>query len=166
MRMRGMPLKVVGAGWILGATLAAVGCHGRTSQELQVLINQQAQKVWAYHTSRSLNSSSPATYSDCREATPADPLHDGQAYEAICTERLSGFVAMPDGLNECYSRVSVRTVGLWDEGQSPIARLVAGGPVLQFGYLTDDHPNFKAEWAAARAGHRTQPCPVSRQRVK
>ena len=73
---------------------------------------------------------------------------------------------MPDGLNECYSRVSVRTVGLLDEGQSPIARLVAGGPVLQVGYLTDDRPNFKAEWAVARAGHTTQPCPVSRQRVK
>ena len=95
MRMRRMPLKMVGVGWMLGAALAAVGCHGRTSQQLQALINEQAQKTSAYQTSRGLNGSSPATYSECREATPADPLHDGQAYDAICTERQSSLSPCP-----------------------------------------------------------------------
>lgn len=152
--------KVVAVGSLLCGLLTVVGCHGRTPQELETLMNEQAHKVWAF---RPAAGTSPATYSKCHVPTPTDPRRsDGQPFEAICTERSSHFTSF--GGNECFPWNDERTVGLFDEGQSPIARLVAGGPVLQFAYLTNFRPPTLADAAVARSRHTMQQCPQSRGR--
>jgi len=152
--MRATTLKMFSVGCLLSGTLAAVGCH-RTPQELERLINEQAKKAWDYRHSPGVD---PENYSECRTPTPADARRDdGQAYDAICTERHRHFASF--GGNECFPRVDARTVGLFDEGQSLMARMVAGGPVLQVAYLSDLIPPDMSELAAARSSHTVQPCP-------
>ena len=155
--------KTVAIGWLLCGLLAVVGCSGRTPQELEALINKQAQKDSEFLRAQGAAGISPKTYSECREPTPADRKRDdGRAFDAICTEREPHFESV-DG-NECFPWVSVTTVGLFDEGQSPMARLVAGGPVLQSARLSKFNRPTPADVAAARSRHMMQQCPQSRQR--
>jgi len=152
--MRATNLRVAAVVCLLYGTLATAGCQ-RTPQQLERVMNEQAQRDWAYRHSQG---SKPETYSECRKPTPADATRsDGQAFEAICTMRQPHVESF--GGNECFPWVDVRTVGLFDEGQSPMAAMVAGGPVLQCAYLSSPIPPDMSELAAARARHTVQPCP-------
>ena len=159
-----MTRKIVAVGWLLCSILSVVGCGRRTPQELEALMNAQARKDWEYRRAQGAEGTSPDTYSECREPTPADRRRDdGQAFDAICTERRPHFESV--GGNECFPWVFVTTVGLFDEGQSPVARLVAGGPVLQCcASLSKPNTPTPADAAAAKSRHTIQQCPQSRQR--
>jgi hypothetical protein len=156
--MRVTTLKMGTVGALLCGALAAAACQ-RTPQELERLMNEQAQKSWEDH--HGALSSKPETYSQCHPPTAADARReDGQAYEAVCTERhahLAWFSA-----SECVPVVSVRTVGLFDEGQSVMARIYAGGPGIQSAYLSDPISLGMSDLMAARSRHTVQPCPESR----
>jgi len=152
--------KIVAAGWLLCGILAVVGCNRRSPQELEALMNAQAQKRLDYLRAQGAAGTSPETYSECRVPTPADlKRQDGQAFDAICTERRAHFATF--GGNECFPWVDVRTVGLFDAGDNPVGRLMTG-PVLQHAYLSDAARPTLADAAAARLRNTVQQCPQSR----
>ena len=147
--------------WLLCVTSAAVGCHRRTPQELGAMIAAQDQQTW--NNRPTLRSSVP-TYTDCREATPADSANKtGPPFEAVCRYRRVDLVKIPPTGAECYPHVVVRTVGLWTApvGLLSTARILNPNPVVEAEGINVDHSpwHLMAEAADARAKHTVQACP-------